>query len=97
MLRSCSDHCGQMKIKVVSKVLDKFLHDNLLVKLDEKTQEIKELQAGLSVFGNDWKILLGVFGPYYPAFGGNVTVNPAFGGLPLMPLYTEDLEFVGIG
>jgi hypothetical protein len=29
------------------------VNDNLLVKLDEKTQEIKELQAGLSIFSND--------------------------------------------
>jgi hypothetical protein len=59
--------------------------------VDEKTQEIKELIR----IQQRLKILLGVFGSYYPALGGNVTVNPAFGRLPLMPLYTEDLEFVG--
>jgi|SRR5215471_6053502 len=36
-----SGHYGQMNIKVASKVLDKFLHDNLLMRLDEKTEKLK--------------------------------------------------------
>ena len=36
-----SGHYGQMNIKVASKVLDKFLHDNVLVRLDEKIEKLK--------------------------------------------------------
>lgn len=45
-------HYGQMNIKVASKVLDMFVHDNLLVRLDENNEKIKDLRADLSVFRN---------------------------------------------